>query len=97
MFAKNQRFHLRGREFQIVRDERTKTGRVEHCAEAVNLLPGQSEALNREMRQNIHRIRNYENVSVLAHARGFDAVEDLHEQSDVTIDEIEARFIGLAT
>ncbi len=49
------------------------------------------------MRENVHRIRYDENVGVLTQARGLDAVDDLHEQRHVSIDQVEARFLGLAS
>ena len=90
MLAEDKRLDLRRRQFQFVRDERAETRGVEHRAQPDHLLPGQTEPLHGELREDVHRIRNHKHDGVLAQSGGFDAVENLHEQRDIAVNQIES-------
>src|SRR6266545_1316741 len=96
VFTQDESLDLGRRQLEFVGDERAEAGSVEHRAEAIDLLPWQTTPLHREMGKDIDRVRDHEDVGILARARGFDAVEDLHEQCDIAIDEVEPRLVGLA-
>ena len=89
MLAQDERLYLPRRELQLLRNRRTETRSVEHRAQAINLLRRQSDSLHRKLRQNVHWIGDHKDVSFLAETCGFDAVENLDEQSHVAINEIE--------
>ena len=48
------------------------------------------------MSENVHRIRHNENLRLLPKTRRFHALEDLHEQRDIPVNQIEAGFIWFA-
>ncbi len=96
MLAEDERLHLGGRELEFLGDERAEARGVQHGAQAIDLLPRQAQSLHGQARENIDRVRDDEDVGVLAQAGGLDALENLREQRDVAIDEVEARFVGLA-
>src|SRR5207249_12036384 len=96
VFTEDKGFYLSGRQLEYVRDQRAEAGGVEPRAQAIDLLPGQTASLHRQMREDIDRVRDHKDVGVLAKARGFEAVEYLREQRDVAADEVEPRLVGLA-
>ena len=57
---------------------------------------GQSEEADREVGQDVDGVGNDKHDGVLFHAGGFNAVKDLGKEADVTVDEIQTAFIGLA-
>src|SRR5882724_199623 len=97
MFPEDERLDLRGGELQFLGNERAETGTVQHGAEAINLLPWETESLDRELREDIDRIGYNEYVGIFRQASRLDTIENLDEKSDVAIDEIEPRFIGFSS
>src|SRR5205085_2282250 len=63
----------------------------------IDLLRWESHALDRELRENIHRVRNYKDVGFLPESCGLDAFENLNEKRDVAINQIQPRFFRLAS
>src|SRR5207249_603596 len=96
VFTEDEGFYLSGRQLEFVSDQRAKAGSVEHRAQAIDLLPGQTASLHRQCREDIDRVRDHKHVGVLAQSRGFDTVEYLGEEGDVAIDEVEPRLVGFA-
>ncbi len=96
VLAQDQRLDLRRRQLEFLRDQRAEPRRVQHRAEAIHLIPRQSRPAQRQLGQDIDRIGNDKYVGLLAQARNFYRVHDGDEQSNVAIDQIQPRFLGLA-
>ena len=97
VFAEDEGSYLRGRQLQFLGNEALKAGGVEHRAQTDDLLPRETGILDRQMSQDIDRIRDDENDRVTLRARGFDVRNDLHEDGDVAVDQVEAGLIRFAT
>jgi len=49
-----------------------------------------------ELGENIHGVGNDEDVRVFAQPRAFHTFQDLNEQRHIAVDQVQARFVGLA-
>src|SRR5438105_10319712 len=97
MLAQDQSFDLSWRQFEFIGNKRTEARSIQHCAKSINLLPGKAKLLNRQLSENVHRVRYDENVRILPETGRLNAIKDLCEESDVPADQIEPRFIRFAT
>ena len=96
VFAEDQSVDLRRSDAEGFRDESVEAGGVEHGSQAQDLLCGQTQEFNGELRENIDRVRDDEHDGVALQAGILDFTEDGFEKRNVAVDEVEAGFVRLA-
>lgn len=90
MFAQNQGFHLGRAKIQLISDQGTETGGVQHGSQPQHLILGNIQFLNGDMRQNIHWIGNDKEFGTIEVPGSADAIEDAAKKADIAIDQIQA-------